>query len=71
MKTIKHPQNILKTLINKFTEDKYDPRFLGWCTSYGQEVLELKELIDSKPSDEKQLRQEYKILTGKNYRSTK
>lgn len=49
----------------------YIPMFLSWCTSYEMEVQEFEELIDGKPSDEKQLRKEYKELTGKRYRKVK
>lgn len=52
-------------------ENKYEPEFLDWCTSYDQEVFELRELINGKPSDVKQLKQEYYQLTGKQYRKTK
>jgi len=46
----------------------YVPMFLSWCLSYDHEVKTMKSLIQSKPSDEKQLRQEYKELTGKRYK---
>lgn len=47
---------------------EYKPQFLSWCKSYEEEVKELGELIEGKPADEKQLRNEYQQLTGKNYR---
>jgi hypothetical protein len=46
----------------------YVPQFLSWCTSYAQEVAEMRELIAGHPSDVKQLKAEYKILTGVHYR---
>lgn len=54
--------------MKKHPQEEYRPMFLSWCTSYEQEVNELKELIDGNPSDVKQLRSEYLQLTGKQYR---
>lgn len=45
----------------------YEPSFLGWAKSYDDEVSEFRELIEGRPDDEKQLRAEYKKLTGKRY----
>lgn len=47
----------------------YKPMFLSWCESYAQEVRELRGLIQGNPADVKQLKKEYKLLTGKNYRA--
>lgn len=49
----------------------YNPQFLSWCKSYDEEVKELRELIEARPADVKLLKQEYKELTGKNYRKAK
>lgn len=52
----------------------YSPMFLSWCKSYEQEVKEMREmreLIEAQPSDVKQLKEEYKTLTGKRYRGSK
>lgn len=49
----------------------YKPQFLSWCKSYEEEVKEFRELIESKPSDLKDLKREYYILTGKNYKAEK
>lgn len=56
----------MKTKVNSFKP--YVSRYLSWCTSYDQEVKELRELIDGGPSDEKLLKREYKELTGKRYK---
>lgn len=48
---------------------KYEPMFLSWATSYENEVREFRRLIAAKPGDEKMLRKEYRILTGKGYRA--
>lgn len=50
---------------------KYTARFLGWCESYEQEEREMRELIQGKPSDEKELRKEYEQLTGKRFTEAK
>ena len=55
--------NIMKT-----SNPKYEPMFLSWCKSYEEEVKEFEDLINSKPQDEKQLREEYEELTGKKYK---
>jgi len=49
-------------------KQEYTPMFLSWAESYEHEVLEFRELIEDNPSDVKQLKEEYKILTGKQYR---
>ena len=46
----------------------YVAKFLSWCKSYEEEVKDMEEYIDAEPSDVKQLRKEYEILTGKQYR---
>ena len=48
----------------------YKPKFLSWTKSYEEEVKEMKKLIESNPSDVKELKYEYKQLTGKRYRRT-
>jgi hypothetical protein len=50
---------------------QYKPKFLGWCTSYEEEVAEFRELILGEPADVKLLKQEYYQLTGKNFRRKK
>lgn len=47
---------------------KYEPQFLSWTKSYEEEVKEIRALIESNPSDVKELRKEYEQLTGKRYR---
>lgn len=49
----------------------YEAKFLSWCKSYKEEVNEFRELIESGPSDVKQLKEEYKQLAGKAFRRTK
>lgn len=34
-----------------FINAQYKPYYLSWCTSYDQEVRELRELIASNPGD--------------------
>ena len=48
----------------------YNPQFLSWCKSYDEEVQEFKDLIESKPSDLKQLKHEFFMLTGKHYKKS-
>lgn len=48
--------------------EAYKPMFLSWCKSYEEEERELRELIESGPADEKQLRAEYLTLTGKRFK---
>jgi hypothetical protein len=50
---------------------KYTPHFLSWCKSYDEEVSEFRSLILSSPSDERQLRREYQLLTGKQFKRGK
>lgn len=49
----------------------YQPEFLSWCTSFEEEVRELRKLILSEPADLKLLKHDYFSLTGKNFRKTK
>lgn len=49
----------------------YKPMFLSWCKSYKEEVSEMRELILYGSSDEKQLREEFKQLTGKRFKRRK
>ena len=49
-------------------DQKYKPHFLAWAQSYEHEVAEFRELIESRPSDLKELKKEYQLLTGKQYR---
>jgi len=49
----------------------YEPMHLSWCTSYEEEVKEFRELIEGKPADIGQLKNEYYQLTGKVYRKGK
>jgi len=72
--SIQTAQKILRDLCRKEMEAlrdhcaRYVPRFLDWCKSYEEEVQELENLIDADPSDVKTLKDEYRQLTGKNYR---
>jgi hypothetical protein len=50
---------------------QYNPKFLSWCKSYEEEVAKLRELIEGNPADVKQLKAEYKSLTGKAYGKAK
>ena len=50
---------------------KYKPMFLSWCSTYEHEVQEFRDLILGCPADVKQLKQEYKQLTGKRFRHNK
>lgn len=52
-------------------ENTYKPKFLGWCTSYEEEVAEFRELILGEPDDVKLLKREYYQLTGKQFRRKK
>lgn len=56
---------------NKAAVLPYKPMHLSWCTSYEEEVEEFKELIEGKPADIGQLKNEYYQLTGKVYRRGK
>lgn len=68
--------NLLHAYISGIKEKKptvsaskeYTPRCLSWCKSYEEEERELRELIECEPADVKQLKEEYKQLTGKSYR---
>jgi len=51
--------------------NEYRPEFLSWCKSYEEEEKEFRELICGDPADIKLLKQEYYILTGKNFRRRK
>ena len=49
-------------------KSQYKPKFLSWCKSYEQEVVEMKQLIQGNPVDVKLLKKEYKELTGESYK---
>lgn len=51
--------------------DIYKPKFLSWCTSYEEEVAEMRELICGNPADVELLKSEYYQLTGKRFRRKK
>jgi hypothetical protein len=51
--------------------NQYKPKFLSWVKSYEEEEKELRELIEGRPADLKQLKQEFLELTGKQYRAKK
>jgi hypothetical protein len=57
--------------IDEQKENKYSPKFLSWCTSYKEEEKVLRELIEGRPADLKQLKQDFFELTGKQYRAKK
>lgn len=52
-------------------DQKYKPHFLSRAESYEREAAELRKLIQSRPSDIKELKEEYQQLTGKQYRRSK
>ena len=50
-------------------EKPYNPMFFSWCTSYEQEVKEMREAILNNPADVNLLKQEYARLTGKRFKT--
>lgn len=58
----------LREIPYRVTDEAYTPKFLSWCKSLEQETKELRGLILGNPVDVAQLKQEYRELTGKQFR---
>ena len=50
---------------------KYRPSFISKAHTYRQEVNEMRRLIEMYPSDVKELKNEYEILTGVRYKRSR
>jgi hypothetical protein len=50
-------------------KNEYRAEYLSNCTSYEEEVSELRRLISGKPDDVRLLKNSYESLTGKRYYS--